>query len=452
MAEMIRERQISSFELVSAHLLRIERLNPILNAAVEVMAESALSDALAADKRLAAGEACGPLHGVPFSIKDSIDVRGSKTTAGTLGRRNAQAASRDARLVSRLRQAGAIPLAKTNLPDLLFSFESDNLLFGRTNNPYDLERSPGGSSGGESSLIAAGASPLGLGSDAFGSVRLPAAFCGITGIKPTSGRLPRTGHVPPAGGWLEAVWQIGPMARSVDDLVLAMKILAGEDGEDFTASPAPLLKPEALKGLRVAFFKSNGFAVCRSEVQDAVDDCAKFLASSGLRVEEKRPPGVEDAYELELSIAGAGGCEAIDEYLAAAGSNTVHPLLTSFLDRLRPFRCSLNEFSARWTRWDNYRHSLMRFFLKYDAVLCPAYTQTALRHGTSAHDENFHGFSYTMAWNMAGFPAATVRWGEAKGLPVNVQVVTKPWRELLALDLCRLIEEKSGGWQPSTIL
>ncbi len=449
---MIRDREISSFELASAHLERIWQVNGRLNAAVQVLEDSALRAAGAADAKLASGEPCGPLHGVPISVKDSIDVAGTKCTAGTLGRMHSEPAERDATLVSRLRSAGAVPIAKTNLPDLLFSFETDNLIYGRTNNPYNLERTPGGSSGGESALIAAGGSPLGLGSDAFGSVRLPAAFCGIASIKPTSGRLPRTGHVPPRGGWLEAVWQIGPMARSVDDLILAMNVLAGEDAEDFTSPPVPLLRPEKLTGLRIAFFASNGFAQCASEVERAVSQCAEFLAGNGMHVEEKRPPGVEHAYELELALAGADGAEAIDGYLEAMGSTRLHPLLKNFLDRLRPFRCSALELAARWARWDEYRASLARFFGDYDAILCPVYTQPALPHGASAQEENFRGFSYTMAWNMAGAPAATVRWSQANGLPINVQVATKPWRDMLALDLCRLIEQGSGGWQPSPLL
>ena len=452
MAKMIREREISSVELVSAHLARIEQVNPELNAVVEVLGESALREARVADAKLATGESIGPLHGIPVSIKDSIDVEGTRCTAGTVGRRNAAPAERDATLVRRLRAAGAIPIAKTNLPDLLFSFESDNLVYGRTNNPYDLDRTPGGSSGGESALIAAGGSPLGLGSDAFGSVRLPAAFCGITSLKPTSGRLPRTGHVPPRGGWLEAVWQIGPMARSVEDLSLAVKILAGEDGEDFTSPPVPLANPVNLGGLRVAFFTDNGFAPCSSEVQNAVQSCASFLAANGFEVEEKRPPGVEDAYDLEFSIAGADGGEAIDEYLVDIGSTQVHPLLTNFLDRMRPFRCSMSQFASRWAKWDDYRAAMTQFFNEYDAILCPVYTQAALRHGESAKDENFYGFSYTMAWNMAGAPAATVRWGQYGALPINVQLVTKPWRDSLTLAICRVIEEESGGWRPSNLL
>lgn len=440
-------REISSLELITGHLERIREINPAINAVVELLADSALRDAQAADARLAANEPCGELHGVPLSIKDSIDVQETKSTAGTTGRRNAAPAQQDAALVHRLRKAGAIPIAKTNLPDLLFSFETDNLIYGRSNNPYDLTRTPGGSSGGESALIAACGSPLGLGSDCAGSVRVPAAFCGIAGIKPTSGRLPRTGHVPPSGGWVEALWQIGPMARYTEDLILAMRLLAGEDGVDFTVLPGPFIEAPNLGAIRVAFFTDNGFAQCTEEVRDAVRKSAEFLAKTCMKVEERRPPGVERAYELELALLGADGADGIDQYLKEAGSTEVHPLLTGFVNHMRPFRATASQFAQRWAQWDDYRAALTRFFQHYDAILCPVYTQPALPHGDSLKENNFEGFSYTMAWNVAGAPAATVRCSESGGLPINVQIVTKPWRDVLALEICQLLENEFGGWK-----
>ena len=448
MAELIRRREISSVELVTAHLEQIEKLNPRLNAVVELLGEQALAAAHLADARMSAGEVCGPLHGVPFSVKDSIDVEGSRTTAGTLGRKEAGAAKQDAALVHFLREAGAIPIAKTNLPDLLFSFETDNLIYGRTNNPYDLERTCGGSSGGEAALIAACGSPLGLGSDALGSVRLPAAFCGIASIKPTSGRLPRTGHVPPAAGWIEALWQIGPMARRCEDLILALQLLARGDGRDFTSPPVPVSEAANWRKLRVAFFTDNGTARCSTAVTRAVRLCARFLQTNGAVVEEKRPPGVEQAYELELALLGADGAESIDTYLREAGSTQVHPFLTAFVEHLRPFRTNAEGLAARWGQWDEYRANLQKFFSQYDAIVCPIYPQAALRHGASTTGENFRGFSYTMAWNVAGAPAATVRCGDDAGLPLNVQVVTRPWQDLTALKICEALEEEFGGWKP----
>jgi amidase len=433
MARMIRAGEISPAELVAVHREQIRGISPQLNAVVELLDGSPV-------------ESSGPLAGVPFSVKDSIDVRGVRTTAGTLARRSAAPAEADATLVRRLRAAGGIPIAKTNLPDLLFSFESDNLIFGRTNNPYDPARTPGGSSGGEAALIAACGSPLGLGSDCLGSVRVPAAFCGIASLKPTSGRLPRTGHVPPAGGWAEALWQIGPMARRVEDLVLAMKLLAAEDDDDFTSPPMPLVESPKGKNLRLAFFVDNGFARCTPEIEAAVRQCASFFSQTGMRVEERRPPGVEQAYELELALLGADGAEAIDSGIHSAHA---HPYLKHFVEHMRPYRASAAEFAKRWAQWDEYRLNLRRFFREYDAILCPVYTQVALKHGESLIEENFRGFSYTMAWSVAGAPAATVRCASHQGLPVNVQIVTRPWDDMLALEICRSIEEQFGGWQPA---
>jgi amidase len=429
MARMVRAGEIPAAELIAAHLEQISKINPQLNAVVELLDN-------------ARAETSGPLAGVPFSVKDSIDVRGVRTTAGTLERRNAAPADADATLVRRLRAAGGVPIAKTNLPDLLYSFESDNLIFGCTNNPYDPARTPGGSSGGEAALIAACGSPLGLGSDCLGSVRVPAAFCGIASIKPTSGRLPRTGHVPPAGGWAEALWQIGPMARRVEDLVLAMKLLAAEDEDDFTSPPMPLVESRKAKNLRMIFFVDNGFARCSPEIEAAVRQCAEFFSQNGISVEERRPPGVEQAYELELALLGADGVEGI-------GSTPVHPFLTHFVEHMRPYRASGPEFAKRWAQWDEYRRNLRRFFREYDAILCPVYTHVALKHGESLIEENFRGFSYTMAWSVAGTPAATVRCASHEGLPVNVQIVTKPWDDMLALEICGSIEERFGGWQPA---
>ena len=447
MAGLIRRREVSSVELVEAHLEHIGRVNRDLNAVVEVLAASARAAAAKADEATRRGEASGALHGVPFSVKDSIDVAGVRTTAGTWGRRNAPAAQRDATTVARLRSAGGIPIAKTNLPDLLFSFETDNLIYGRAQNPYDLQRSPGGSSGGEAALLAACGSPLGLGSDALGSVRVPAAFCGVTSLKPTSGRLPRTGHVPPAGGWVEALWQIGPMARQVEDLELAMELLAAPDGDDFTCPPVPLLPPRHLAGLRIAFFTQNGFAECSEEVAQVVRHSARELETLGAAVEEARPPGVAEAHELELAILGADGAKGIDDYLAAEGSTQVHPFLTAFLAQMRPHATSVDGLARRWAQWDEYRRGLLRFFGRFDAVICPVYSHVAVEHGASKQDQMFRGFSYTMAWSAAGLPAGTVRCGEHDGLPVNVQVVGRAWEDMTVLSICKALEGAMGGWQ-----
>jgi len=438
MARLIRERRISSVELVEAHLRRIAEVNPAINAAIEVFGESALAEARAAD----AARPRGVLHGVPFSVKDSIEVAGRVCTAGTLGRKNAAPAAEDATLVARLRAAGAIPIARTNLPDLLFAFESDNLLFGATKNPHDLTRTAGGSSGGEAALIAAGGSPMGLGSDAAGSVRLPAAFCGIASIKPTSGRLPRTGHVPPAGGWIEALWQIGPMARRIEDLVTMMPLLAGTDGRDHTCVGMPVRDPGEVdvRRLRVAFHTDNGIAAAGPEVSQVVR-----AAAAELDAVEDRPACLDQAYELEMKFLGPDGGDGLWRYLEAIGSTSVHPLLAGWLEKLRPYRTDVAGFAGYWAELDRYRAEMLAFLRRYDAIVCPVYPEAALLLGTSTVEENFRGFSHTMAYNLTGWPAAVARCGTSgAGLPVAVQVVAAPWREDIALAVAGYLEEQSA--------
>jgi len=315
---------------------------------------------------------------------------------------------------------------------LLFAFETDNLLFGRTNNPYDATRTCGGSSGGEAALIAACGSPFGLGSDCAGSVRLPAAFCGIAGLKPTSGRLPRDGHFPPAGGWIESLWQIGPMARRVEDLSLLF------------APSAPI----EVQGLKIAFHTDNGFVPATGEVASVVQAAAKELSSV-----EDRPTCIAGAYDLEMKILGADGGDGVRAYLNQIGSTKVHPLLTGWLDKMEAYRTDLAGFQKYWAEWDAYRAEMAAFFQRYDAIVCPAYTQPALPHGTSTIDSNFSGFSYTMAYNVAGLPAAVVRCGESvSGLPIAVQVVAAPQREDVALAIAERLEQAFGGWQaPATL-
>jgi amidase len=431
-ARLIRERRVSSRELIQAHLDWIGAVNPLINAAIDVLADAALATARSADEHLAHGQPARPLHGVPFSVKDSLELAGSVCTAGTLGRRHAAPAAADAELIARLRHAGAIPIARTNLPDLLFAFESDNLLFGTTRNPYDAARTSGGSSGGEAALIAACGSPFGLGSDAAGSVRLPAAFCGIAGIKPTSGRLPRDGHFPPAGGWIEALWQIGPMARRVEDLIAIMPILSGE--------PATPIDP---RQLRAAFYTGDADAEVAAVVRDAA------LALGGA---EDRPACIDQAYDLEMKLLGADGGDGLRQYLRDLGSTQLHPLLTGWLDKLEAYRTDLAGFAAYWAEWDAYRAAMSAFLRRYDIILCPAYRHPALPHGASIQDKHFRGFAHTMAFNVAGLPAAVVRCGEsADGLPIAVQIVAHPRREDAALAVAARLEQEFGGWRPPAL-
>jgi amidase len=444
-ARLIRDGQISSVELVRAHLERIAEVNPRINAAIEVLGDPALREAREIDRRRAAGEALGPLAGVPFSIKDSIEVAGTVCSAGTLGYRGNPPSTRDATLVARLRSAGAIPLARTNLPDLLFAFESDNLIFGRTNNPYALERTSGGSSGGEAALIAACGSPFGLGSDAAGSVRLPAHFCGIAAIKPTSGRLPRTGHVPPASGWIESIWQIGPLARRVEDLCALMPLLARPDRFDRTVPPVPFQDPRQLdvEGLRIAFFTDNGVMP-----PDPATEAVVRRAGRELGAEEIRPPLVERSYELEMRFLGPDGGDGLRDFAKAIGSFEAHPLFEGWLKKLESCRTTVAGFAQLWGELDEFRNAMFGFLNDYDAIVSPVAAFPALPHGISTAEFVFPGFSYTMTHNMTGWPAAVVRCGATPdGLPVGVQVAAGPWREDVALAVALRLEQALGGWK-----
>jgi amidase len=449
-ARLIRDRAISSVELIAAHLARVEEVNPALNAVVETLRESALNAAREVDAK----KPTGPLAGVPFSIKDSIEVAGTVCSAGTLGYRNNAASAHDATLVARLRSAGAIPVARTNLPDLLFAFESDNLIFGRTNNPYNLQRTSGGSSGGEAALIAACGSPFGLGSDAAGSVRLPAHYCGIATIKPTSGRLARTGHVPPAGGWIEMLWQIGPMARRVEDLWTMMPILLGADGEDRTVVPMPFAgrTDDALGKLRVAYFTDNGILAADADTAATVKAAAVALASAVQSVEEKRPPLIERSYDLEMELLGIDGGDGLREFLADIGSHQTHPLLEGWLSKLESCCTDISGLAKYWEALDSFRTAMYGFLGEYDVLLSPVSFSAAVPHGTSTADDTFPGFSYTMTHNLTGWPAAVVRCGTSgDGLPIGVQIAAAPWREDIALAVAEYLESALGGWEPTPI-
>src|SRR5215472_17304225 len=296
MARQIREKKISPVELADAHLDKIQRLNPELNAYVNVDPERVRIEARVAEASLANGSILGPLHGVPISIKSSLDVSGMKCEFGTRLRAGYIAKS-DAPLVARLRQAGAIVLGVTNTPELLMAWETDNLLYGRTNSPWDLARTSGGSSGGEAAAIASGMSAGGVGSDGGGSIRVPAHFSGISGLKPTPGRIPSTGHFPPSGGPFALIGVVGPMARTVADLKLLFDVMQGPDDGDTCAAPVPLRWPcdEQIKQMRIGYFEDDGRTPVTPEIRQAVRTAAETLSRAGFQVEPFRPQGLEEA-------------------------------------------------------------------------------------------------------------------------------------------------------------
>jgi amidase len=443
LARAIRAKAISSAEVVQVYLQRIEAVNPHLNAVVQLRAEAALAEARAADAALARGQVLGPLHGVPMTIKDSLDTAGVITTGGTTGRASFVPAQ-DATVVARLRQAGAILLGKTNTPELTLWGETDNLVYGRTNNPYDLTRTPGGSSGGAAAIIAAGGSPLDIGSDTRGSIRLPAHFNGIAGIKPTSGRVPRTGHIVPWGlGAVDALTQLGPLARSVEDLGLILPIIAGVDWCDPAIVPMPLGDPQAvsLQGLRVALYTDNGILAATADTVAAVQGAATALTEAGARVHDDRPPLLEQVEAVYNALSDADGRAWVRRLLQRAGTTAIHPRLQQRLEAATPL--PVGDFTALLEEVDRVRSALLRFLQPYDLILCPVCAVPAPPHGTTLSLP-----SYTGVYNLTGWPGAVVRGGTSpEGLPIGVQLVARPWREDVALAVAQYLEEALGGWQ-----
>ncbi len=449
LARAIRSKEVSSEEVVAAHLQRIEKVNPKLNAIVQLIAEEARAQSRRADEALASGHIRGPLHGVPVTIKDNIDVAGLVCTGGTKGRASF-IPSQDATVISRMLGAGAIILGKTNMPELAFAFETDNLIYGCTNNPYDVSCTSGGSSGGEAAIIAAGGSPLGLGNDMGGSIRLPAHFCGVAGIKPTFGRVPRTGTFPWPGNWLEMLWQNGLIARFVEDLILALPIIVGVDWRDHTVVPLPLGDPQKvnLKSLRVAFHIDNGIMSPTPETIQTVKKAAKVLSDADLFVEEDRPESIEESLEIFSGLCAADGGDSVERLLRMVGTSEMHPWLQALLEFYRTQTMTTAEFSTLMVKWAMFRSSMLSFMEKYDAIICPVCAYPAQPHGASMKAEMIPGFSYTMTHNLTGWPSAVVRGGTSpEGLPIGVQVVAQPWREDIALAVAKHIENVLGGWQ-----
>lgn len=422
LARMIRERTISSVELVEAHLRRIEKINGAVNAVVQLDGDRAVAGARDADVALARGDEIGPLHGVPFSVKDNFEAAGLPMAIGVPERADVVPGN-DATAVARMRAAGAILLAKTNCPPWGGGIETVNEVYGRTNNPYDLARTPGGSSGGEAALVAAGGSPCGLGTDSGGSVRLPAHFCGLASVKPTAGLVPVTGVLDdggPIGAMSDPRTQVGPLARSVGDVALLLRVIAGPDGADAGVAPVALGRPEAVevRGLRVAVHVANELTEPTAETRGAVEDAAAALREAGAAVEETLHPA--GGHELTLEVWRSYGGEMSSEEL--------YRLLR---------------------RWDTYRTEMLGFMRRFDVILCPVYGCPAVPHGETFNPELWSAISYTTPYSLTGWPCATVRGGRSsEGLPIDVQLVAGPWRDDFALAAALRLERALGGWQP----
>jgi amidase len=421
LARRIRGREISSVEVVQAHLQRIEQVNPRLNAVVQLATGQALDAARAADAALAQGQAVGPLHGVPFTVKDWIDAADLPCTGGDPRFRD-RVPALDATVVARLRRAGAILLGKTNVV-------VENEVYGRTNNPYNLAYSPCGSSSGEAAIIAAGGSPLGLGSDSGGSIRQPAHACGIAAIKPTTGRVPLAGHFPWIGPMNDPRTVIGPLARYVADLALALPIISGVDWQDASVIPMPLADWRAvdMSSLRVAFYTHHAEAEPTPETAETCRRAACSLASLGAAVEETLPPRIEEAYTITRQYWARPESASADEWFPDG-----------------EFKLTSEQVEQHLFTWDRFRRALIGFMAGYDVILTPVAELPARPHG-----ESEGRIPYTLPYSLTGYPAVVVRCGTAPdGMPIGVQVVARPWRDDVALAVAGTLEAALGGWQP----
>ncbi len=410
----IHARELSAQDVVAAFQARLESANARLNA-VTVTAEDALEQARLADERQAQGEQLGPLHGLPFTVKDTFETSGLQSRLETRIRKRLVART-DATVVARMKQAGAILLAKTNCPPSGSGADTENAIVGQTYNPHNASRSPGGSSGGEAALIAAGGSPLGLGSDTGGGLRIPAAFCGITALKPTQGRVPNSGVYNQPGGLTDQRTQIGPAARRTEDLLLALRTISGPDYRDAGVVAKPIYDPGQLplRDLTIASFPYDPASLVTSAVANAVGASGQALARAGVQVVENQP--------LDL-VGGARDLDRGWRHMAGTRGQDVVELLHA---------------------WDQFRTNLLQFIRYYDAILCPAVHHTAPAIGTRDNQR----FDYTVPFNLTGYPAAVVPVAaDDQGLPVAVQIVSHPWREDIVLALAAVLEEEFQDWQ-----
>ena len=449
LAEMIRTRKVSPVEVMQAQLDRIATINPKLSAIVTV-AEDALEEAKAAEVAVISGtENLGPLHGVPFTVKDSIDTAGVPTQRGSPIFRG-RVPKVDAVSVARMKSAGAILLAKTNLPEFSYSTESDNLLTGRTNNPWNLDRTPGGSSGGESAAIAAGLSPIGLGTDLAISVRGPAAQTGIMAIKATHGRVPMTGVWPRAP---RRFWHVGPMARSVRDLALAYSVLTGPDGQDaFSTSTVQFdagVGPSPKRQLKVGWLVEPGFGPIDPVVRSTVQTAAEALERAGCAVEPVRIPALErdSALDVFLRLHVNEMKPAFEEATVGRPNDQIFKIARGMLET--PTTPMLDFIDAEQAA-KRLKDGFAQYFHRYDALLCPVLPTPAHEHGAKhlivdgQTVDAVNVMAATVPLNVTGLPGLSMRFGTSQeGLPINVQIVGSWLAESTILHIAALLEDMS---------
>src|SRR5882762_7951277 len=449
-AEGIRSKKFSPIEILDAHFKRIDSCEPKLNAFVHLDREAGVQ-AFAAESSALRGDPVGPLHGVPLTVKSCIDVAGWPCPAGSVLRMG-YIPRRDAPLVVRLKAAGANLLGNTNTPEFLMAYETNNLTHGKTSNPWNLAYSAGGSSGGEAAAIAAGCSAGGVGSDGGGSIRVPAHFCGICGLKPTPGRIPATGHFPPGAGAFSWIGVVGPMARTIADVRSLFEVMAGPDAGDALSAPVPLraYREGELRGLRIGILESDALGVATAETRAAVARAAKSLGERGFTVEPFRLDGLDCALDLWWfffgPVIGNLICRSV-----AGHEDQISPMLREYLS------CStsgnpitLDQFTKACADRDLLRADILRQMQDTPILLSPVSTSPAFRHGQGNYFPST-GYRDTMRFsqwlNLTGFPGASVPVTLSnEGLPIGVQVIGRPFEDELVLAVAEAIEQARGPW------
>jgi amidase len=451
--ELLRAGEISVIELAGAHIRQIERLNPALNAFADFDAERVLAEARRLD---ASQHVRGPLFGLPLTLKSSIATAGFRCEIGSLLHKG-EIPAEDAESVARLRAAGALILGTTNCPEFLMAYETANLLHGRTSNPWDLARSPGGSSGGESAAIAAGMSAAGLGSDSGGSVRVPAHFTGICSLKPTPGRIPGRGHLPPCVGPFSILGAIGPMARTIEDIALLFRTIVGQDPLDPISPPVAVREPDRhdLRRSTIGFFEDDGLVPVSTETRAAVEAAALVLRDAGFRVEPFRPSMLEPLRRLWWKFFVQCGAMFYEPEIRGKREK-LSPVFNEFLEIAEvagPLTAS--ELLNAWAELDLLRAKTLAEMSEYPVLLCPAASIPAFRHAERSWMIDgrsvacFDAMRYTQWFNALACPAAVVPVGASPaGLPIGVQIVARPFEDEIALGVAAIVDSEFGFRPP----
>jgi Asp-tRNA(Asn)/Glu-tRNA(Gln) amidotransferase A subunit family amidase len=452
--ELLRSGEISVVELAEAYIEQIARLNPQLNAFADYDAERVRVQARKLDETKAPR---GPLHGLPVTVKSCIATAGYRCEIGSL-LHEGEIPREDAVAVARLRSAGALILGTTNCPEFLMAYETDNLLHGRTNNPWDLSRTPGGSSGGEAAAIAAGLSSAGIGSDSGGSVRVPAHFTGICSLKPTPGRIPGRGHLPPCVGPFSTLGSIGPMARTIGDVALLFRTLSGQDPMDPVSPPIALHEPDPaeLRTNTIGFFADDGLAPVTPETRAAVEAAAAALGHAGFRVEPFRPRTLEPLRKLWWKFFVQCGAMSYEpEYRGRR--ERLSPVFRGFLDIAEAVPpLTATELLNAWCELDLMRGKMLEEMSQFPVLLCPVASIPAFRHGErqwvveGQTVEYLDAVRYTEWFNALGAPAAVVPVGRSpENLPIGVQIVARPFEDETALGVAAVVDAAFGYHAPS---